>query len=150
MTFSIQRLFVPLLILVPALALAACGGGDITPIDNTEAVKKGAALVKSNGCDGCHTSSTASDGVLSGQDVTVTKSSISGPNLTPDTETGIGSWTDAQITAAIRAGVDEKGTELCVSMPKFSDLTDDETASILAYLKSIPAVKRALPESTCM
>ncbi|MEO5731364.1 MAG: cytochrome c, partial [Byssovorax sp.] len=133
-----------------ALALAACGGGDTTPVDNTEAVKKGAALVKSNGCDGCHTSSTASDGVLSGQDVTVTKSSISGPNLTPDTETGIGSWTDAQITAAIRTGVDEKGEELCVSMPKFSDLTDDETASIVAYLKSIPAVKRALPESTCM
>lgn len=149
MTFSMKRLFVPALILAPALALAACGGSDSPPVDNSEAVKKGAALVKSNGCDGCHTSSTASDGVLSGQDSSVTQSSISGPNLTPDTETGIGSWTDAQIVAAITTGVDDEGEALCASMPKFADLTEDETASIVAYLKSIPAVKRALPEPTC-
>ena len=49
MNFSLKRLFVPALILVPALALAACGGSDTTPIDNSEAVKKGEALVKSNG-----------------------------------------------------------------------------------------------------
>ena len=150
MTLSIQRLFAPLLIIVPALALAACGGSETAPVDNSAAVKKGEELVKTYSCAGCHTSSTASDGVLSGQDSTVTKSSVSGPNLTPDTETGIGSWTAAQITAALRTGVDEKGAELCVSMPKFADLTDDETASIVAYLKSIPAVKRALPEPTCM
>lgn len=149
MTFSIKRLFVPLLILVPALALVACGGSDTTPVDNSEAVKKGEELVKSNACGGCHTSSTASDGVLSGQDSTVTMSSISGPNITPDKETGIGSWTDAQITAALRTGVDDDGEELCVSMPKFTDLSDDEVASIVAYLKSIPAVKRELPPATC-
>jgi len=107
-------------------------------------------LSNQNSCGGCHTSSTASDGLLSGQDGTVTHSSISGPNITPDKETGIGSWTDAQITAAIRTGVDDKGESLCVSMPKFGDLSDDETASIVAYLKSIPAVKRALPDPTCM
>ena len=148
MTFSIKRLFVPLLILVPALALVACGGSDSPPVDNSEAVKKGEELVKSNACGGCHTPTTASDGLLAGQDSTVTMSSISGPNITPDKETGIGSWTDAQITAALRTGVDDKGEMLCASMPKF-DFTDDETASVVAYLKSIPAVKRALPESTC-
>lgn len=147
MTFSIQRLFAPLLILVPALALAACGGTDTTP-DDGAAVEKGAALVKDNGCNNCHTSSTASDGVLSGQDTAITMSPASGPNLTPDTDTGIGSWTAAQITAALRTGINEKGETLCASMPKYDKLTDDETASIAAYLKSIPAVKRALPD-TC-
>ena len=148
MTFSIKRLFLPLLVLVPALALAACGGSDSPPVDDGEAVKKGEALVKSNACGSCHTSTTASDGLLAGQDSSVTNSSVSGPNLTPDTETGLGSWTVEQITAAIRTGVDEKGEKLCVAMPKF-DLTDDETASVVAYLKSIPAVKRVLPEPTC-
>ncbi len=147
MTSSIQRLFAPLLILVPALALAACGGTDTTPGGGS--AEEGAALVKSNGCEGCHTSGTASDGVLSGQDSSVTKSSISGPNLTPDKETGLGSWTDAQIIAAIRTGVDEKGATLCSSMQKYDKLTDDEVGSIVAYLKSIPAVKRVLPEPMC-
>jgi mono/diheme cytochrome c family protein len=147
MTFSIQRLFAPLLILVPVLALAACSGTDTTP--DGDAVAAGAELVKSSGCNGCHTSSTASDGVLSGQDSSVTKSSTSGPNLTPDNETGIGAWSAEQITAAIRTGVDEKGATLCASMPKYNKLTDEEAASIVAYLKSIPAVKRALPEPTC-
>jgi mono/diheme cytochrome c family protein len=147
MTFSIQRFFAPLVILASALALAACGGTDTTTDGST--AEKGAALVKDNGCAGCHTSSTASDGVLSGQDSSVTKSSISGPNLTPDATTGLGSWTDAQITDAIRKGVDEKGAALCSSMPKFTALTDVETASIVLYLKSIPAVKRVLPEPTC-
>jgi mono/diheme cytochrome c family protein len=148
MTFSIQRLFAPLLILVPVLALAACGGTDTTP-DDGDAVAAGAELVKSSGCNGCHTSKTASDGVLSGQDSSVTMSSTSGPNLTPDNDTGIGTWTAAQITAAIRTGVDEKGATLCASMPKYDKLTDDEAASIAAYLKSIPAVKRVLPAPTC-
>ena len=148
MTFSMQRLFAPLLIVVPALALAACGGSDSSTPDNSAVVAKGEALVESNGCAGCHTSSTASDGVLSGQDSSVTKSSISGPNLTPDKDTGIGSWTDAQIVAAIRTGVDDEGKTLCSAMPKF-EFSDDETAAVVAYLKSIPAVKRTLPAPTC-
>ena len=148
MTSSIQRLFAPLLILVPALALAACGGTDTSTPDGA-AVEKGAALVKSNGCEGCHTSGTASDGVLSGQDSSVTKSSISGPNLTPDNDTGLGAWTDAQIVAAIRTGVNKKGATLCASMQRYDKLTDDEVAAIVAYLKSIPAVKRVLPAPMC-
>jgi len=142
MTFSIQRLFAPLLILVPVLVLAACGGTDTTSTDGATA-EKGATLVKDNGCAGCHT--PPSGALLSGQE----GSSIAGPNITPDKDTGIGSWTDAQITAALRDGVDDDGKTLCSAMPKFSALSAEETASIVLYLKSIPAVKRGLPEPTC-
>src|SRR5712692_2933296 len=42
---------------------------------------------------------------------------VKGSNLTPDRETGIGSWTDAQVKRAIVEGVRANGTQLAPIMP---------------------------------
>ena len=70
-----------------------------------------------------------------------------GPNLTPDKETGIGAWSEADIVKLLRTGVRPDGRELAPIMPwkAFSQLTDYDVRAIAAYLKSLPAVANTVP-----
>jgi mono/diheme cytochrome c family protein len=63
------------------------------------------------------------------------------PNLTPDSATGLGGWSDAEVARAIRGGVGSSGAPLCGTMPRFSagELSDAQVADIVAYLRSLPA-----------
>jgi mono/diheme cytochrome c family protein len=77
---------------------------------------------------------------------------ISARNITPDVETGIGSWSDDEIARAIREGVRKDGTALFPLMPylDFAALDDEDVKSIVVYLRTIPPVrnvvaKRELP-----
>jgi mono/diheme cytochrome c family protein len=74
--------------------------------------------------------------------------SIVAPNLTPDTTTGIGSWTTQQIKDAITKGTDDQGMPLWSTMPyaRFANLTDDDATSIALYLQSIPARMHTITE----
>src|SRR5262249_51877685 len=60
------------------------------------------------------------------------------PNITPDAETGIGKWTDAQIINAIRRGERPDGSRLFPIHPYkyLSNVADDETEALVAYLRS--------------
>jgi len=72
---------------------------------------------------------------------------IAARNITPDVETGIGGWTDDEIARAIREGVRKDGTALFPVMPyyDFKFLDDEDLASIVAYLRTIPAVRNQVP-----
>jgi len=69
------------------------------------------------------------------------------PNITPDPETGSGNWTDDQIARAIREGIKHDGTTLFPMMPYevFKNMSDEDLASVVVYLRSIPPVKNPLP-----
>ena len=69
-------------------------------------------------------------------------------NITPDPETGIGKWTDAQLALAIREGVrpDKSLIGPPMPMPFYRYLSDDDLAAIIAYLRAQPAVKSAQPK----
>jgi len=69
------------------------------------------------------------------------------PNLTPDMETGAGTWTDDQFARAIREGIGHDGRTLFPMMPyeDFRVLADEDLASIIVYLRSLPAVHNELP-----
>jgi mono/diheme cytochrome c family protein len=69
------------------------------------------------------------------------------PNLTPDKETGLGNWTDDEIARAIREGVDKDGRTLFPIMPydNFRHMSDEDLASIVVYLRSLPAVRNVVP-----
>ena len=71
-------------------------------------------------------------------------------NITPDPETGIGKWTDAQIKVAIREGRRPDGTLIRPPMPFELDrrLAAAELDAIVAYLRTVPAVKNVTPKST--
>jgi mono/diheme cytochrome c family protein len=74
---------------------------------------------------------------------------IYAPNITPDPETGIGKWSDDAIVRAIQEGVDANGRALFPVMPylDFRNLDNEDVASIVVYLRSIPPVKNAVPAS---
>jgi cytochrome c1 len=123
---------------------AAAADGDLTLL-----TAQGAEFVRRRACGDCHQSSGVHDGVLSGQTTARPGTSSYPANLTPDPDTGLDDWTDAQIIRAMREGKDEEGADLCAIMPRFKDMGDAEARAIAAYLKSLPPVHHAIPESTC-
>jgi mono/diheme cytochrome c family protein len=72
---------------------------------------------------------------------------IVAPNLTPDPETGAGRWTDDQLARAIREGVGHDGRALFPIMPyaHYHNMSDEDLASIVVYLRSLPPVRNQLP-----
>ena len=85
-----------------------------------------------------------------------TMTAFSGPwgtsfsrNLTPDPETGLGSWIEKDFVATIRNGRHlGRGRPLLPPMPWFNyrEATDADLGAIFAYLRTIPAVKNRVPD----
>jgi mono/diheme cytochrome c family protein len=74
---------------------------------------------------------------------------VTAPNLTSDPETGIGTWTDDQLARAIREGIGHDGRTLFPIMPyeRFRNMSDEDLASIIVYLRSLPPVRNPLAKS---
>jgi mono/diheme cytochrome c family protein len=70
------------------------------------------------------------------------------PNITPDKTTGAGTWTDAQFEQAIRHGIGHDGRELLDFMPYafFRSMTDEDVASVIVYIRSLPPIRNSLPK----
>jgi hypothetical protein len=71
------------------------------------------------------------------------------PNITPDPETGIGKWTDDEIARAVREGIDKDGRALFPIMPypNFRQMSDEDLASVVVYIRALKPVKNAVPRS---
>ncbi len=138
--------------LAVAASLAA-----ITPQANAAnaQVERGKYLVTLGGCTDCHTPGSFfgkpdMTKYLGGSDVGFAIPGLGvfvGRNLTPDKETGLGSWTRAQIVTALTKGKRPDGRILAPIMPwrAFSKLTKADATAIAAYLQSLPPVKHAVP-----
>ncbi|HSQ67901.1 MAG TPA: cytochrome c [Polyangiaceae bacterium] len=121
----------PPTILLLSISFAACYGSEEPASDPVAA---GRTLAAALGCAGCH-----------GPDL----SGALGPNLTPDVATGLGAWTDGQIVAAIRTGIDDEGSTLCPSMPRFGALDDEQAAALVGFLRSLPPEGNDVAPATC-
>jgi mono/diheme cytochrome c family protein len=141
---------IPLLsIIVASLAGFPLGARAETPVE------RGLYLVTITGCNDCHTPGALFGNPdkarrLAGSDVGFGDPGsgvVIGQNLTPDKETGLGAWTSDQIVTAITTGKVPDGRMLSPIMPwpALSQLTHDDALAIAAYLKSLPAVKNAVP-----
>lgn len=69
------------------------------------------------------------------------------PNLTPDRETGLGNWSEADIVKAVRTGARPDGRVLAPAMPyeNYGKLTDADALALAAYFKSLKPVRNAVP-----
>ena len=114
-------------------------------------VERGKYLVTIAGCTDCHTpgyffGKPDLTSYLGGSDVGFEIPHVGvfvGPNLTPDRETGLGSWTTDQIVAALQTGVRPDGRHLASIMPwvAFANLTKSDALAIAAFLKSLPPIE---------
>jgi mono/diheme cytochrome c family protein len=72
------------------------------------------------------------------------------PNLTPDPETGLGTWSEGDIVKAVRTGVRPDGRVLAPVMPynHYGKLTDADAQALASYLKSLKPVRHQVPAIT--
>lgn len=137
-------------------SLAVVAGLAVSGVEaNPALVNKGRYLVTLAGCGDCHTpghffGKPDASRLLGGSEVGFEVPGLGyfyGSNLTPDAETGLGKWTEAQIITAIRKGVRPDGRILAPVMPvqNFAKLTDEDARAIAAYLKSLKPVSNKVP-----
>lgn len=92
------------------------------------------------GCASCH---TADDGpaYAGGHAIETTWGTFYGTNLTPDPATGIGAWTEAEFTRAMRRGRSpDRRLWPAFPFPFFTKMTDGDLADLWAFLRTVPSV----------
>jgi mono/diheme cytochrome c family protein len=111
-----------------------------------DAVARGAYLANAADCAACHTDGAHSGRPYAGGRALATPfGTFYSPNITPDPETGIGRWSDAQFLRALHEGVRPDGANYfpVFPYPSFTKITDADVLAIKAFLFSLPAVRQA-------
>ncbi|SPH17596.1 Alcohol dehydrogenase cytochrome c subunit [Defluviimonas aquaemixtae] len=116
-------------------------------------VERGSYLVTGPaGCGNCH-SPLGPDGFTPGKELSgrlvleVPEFTAYSANITPAGR--VADWTDEEFARAIREGLRPDGSLIGPPMPfaMYRGLSDDDVMSIVAYLRTIPAVENEVPES---
>jgi mono/diheme cytochrome c family protein len=157
-----QRMIPAAILAAPliALAIASCSKPatqeNATTAAPEDSIARGRYLVTLAGCNDCHTpgyfyGAPDTTRMLSGSEVgwLTPLGTAYARNITPDSTTGIGTWTSEQIVTAIRTGQRPDASHILLPpmpWPDFSHLTDKDAYAIAAYLKSIPAVSHRVPD----
>ena len=112
-------------------------------------ISRGAYVAKMAGCISCHTDFEGEGPSYAGGRALKTPfGTFYSPNITPDLETGIGSWTDANFSRALREGVSPSGQHYFPVFPytAYTGLSDADVLDLKAFLFSLEPVRReALP-----
>jgi mono/diheme cytochrome c family protein len=121
----------------PAIALADAA---------EETIAHGKALTEAADCASCHTADPAKP-FAGGKRIDTPFGGIYSPNLTPDRETGIRAWSDADFVRALRYGVAPDGSRYYPAFPypNFTKMTRQDIQAIRAYLATLEPVRNAPP-----
>jgi mono/diheme cytochrome c family protein len=73
---------------------------------------------------------------------------VTSPNITPDKETGIGNYTDAQLKTVLRKGIKANGIPVAMIMPSnfYEIMTERDLNAVIAYLRTLKPVKNKVPD----
>jgi mono/diheme cytochrome c family protein len=143
--------------ILAALVLAApCmvqAGPAIAPIDSPtrssfdpQLLSRGAELAVIGNCNDCHTAPGGKP-YAGGRALKTPFGTIYGTNITPDPETGIGRWSEAAFSRALREGLDRQGRHLYPAFPydHFTKLNDEDVKSIYAFIMTRDPVRAETP-----
>jgi mono/diheme cytochrome c family protein len=111
------------------------------PAPSKDLVQRGEYLARMGDCAACHTVPGGRP-YAGGLTINTPFGGIATPNITPDTATGIGNWTDAQFYRAVHEGIGGHGSYLYPAFPftSFSKVTREDVLAIKAYLFSLAPV----------
>jgi mono/diheme cytochrome c family protein len=135
---GLVKIYVPLSRPVPAIKVAG------TP----DRIARGEHLAQAV-CAACHSANgelPLTGGADLSKDTPVPVGSLYPYNLTPGGP--LASWSDGEIFRALRDGVNQNGRPLAMPVARLRNLSDDDLQSVIAYLRSQPAVQNAVPESS--
>jgi mono/diheme cytochrome c family protein len=109
-------------------------------------IARGAYLAAAADCAACHTDRAHSGRpYVGGRALATPFGTFYSPNITPDPETGIGRWTEAQFLRALREGVRPDGSNYfpVFPYPSFTKISDGDARAIKAYLFAQPPVRQS-------
>lgn len=135
----------------PHVALANYRGTDPTGVPpelaHASLVARGEYLARAADCAACHTAKGGTS-YAGGLAFVLPFGRIYSPNITPDKDTGIGTWSDAAFLNAIHKGRDDQGETLYPAMPyaSYTSMTDADALAIKAYLFSLKPVHNEVPD----
>ena len=116
---------------------------------SADPVTRGKYMMAVADCAACH---TAKGGIpfAGGRPFKLPFGTIYTSNITPDVETGIGAWTDAQFLRAVHNGVGRDGKRLYPAFPyaSYAMLSDADVLAIKAYLFSLKPVRNPTKPNT--
>lgn len=130
------------IVLAAALWAAAHGAFGET----AASVRRGEYVYRAAGCESCHTDREGNGASLAGGRALSTPfGRFYSPNITPDPETGIGRWSEADFVRALREGVSPAGEHYYPSFPytAYTRLSDEDLRALWAFLRTRPAVHEA-------
>jgi mono/diheme cytochrome c family protein len=111
-----------------------------------ETIARGKALAVAGDCATCHTADPAKP-FAGGKRIDTPFGGIYPPNLTPDSDTGLGAWSDDDFYRALRHGVARDGSRYYPAFPypNFTKLIRDDILAIRAYLATQAPVRNTVP-----
>jgi mono/diheme cytochrome c family protein len=127
------------------VALEDYKGGDIAGVPgqlaSADLVKRGEYLTHAADCQACHTAPGGAP-FAGGFAFSLPFGTLYSTNITPDKQTGIGNYTDAQFLAALHQGIRADGEKLYPAMPysSYAYMTDANALAIKAYLFTLAPV----------
>lgn len=112
-------------------------------------IARGEYLARAGDCAACHTA-PGGQPFAGGLAFRLPFGTIYAPNITPDRETGIGAWSDADFVRALHRGIGRNGENLYPAFPypSYALLSTDDVLAIRAYLATLPPVHAAAPANT--
>jgi mono/diheme cytochrome c family protein len=135
-----------------AIAIVACGtfADTRTDLQNFAEIEKGRYLVSAADCIACHTVWPNGAHFAGGRPIETPFGNIVSANITPDRETGIGSWSDDQFDDAVRRGIRPNGARLYPAMPYpyYTKMSREDVLAIRAYLKTVEPVRNPVVTNT--
>lgn len=127
--------------------LPAVAEGSEAPIDAAQ-VRRGFELAQLGNCANCHTTQGGA-AYAGGYAMETPFGTLYSTNITPDRDTGIGTWSLAAFTRAMREGVDREGHYLYPAFPynHFTHATDDDISALYAFLRTVAPVENIPPKN---
>ena len=152
-----KRIFIAVLALAILVPIAVIGiqvasdpGSDrpsVPPANPAEQIKQGAYLAVAGNCMGCHTTRGGNE-YAGGRVIATQFGNIYSTNITPDAETGIGTWTVDDFWRALHNGKSKDGQFLYPAFPypNYTKVTRADSDAMFAYFKTIPPVRQTNKE----
>jgi mono/diheme cytochrome c family protein len=123
-------------------------GAAATDAASADLVKRGEYLARVGDCVACHTADKTRP-FAGGLPIGTPFGTLYTPNITPDPDTGIGRWTDAEFLRAMQQGIGKAGEHLYPAFPypEYTRVAERDLLAIRAYLKTLAPIHYTPPRS---
>ena len=133
------------LLLAGVLTSAVAQGARAVDEQNFPQIEAGRRIATEGDCAGCHTLDEKKP-FAGGVVLQTPFGALVGSNITPDPETGIGTWSFADFKNALHTGRGKDGKRLYPAMPypAFTKMTDRDVAALWVYMRSVSPIRNRI------